>query len=183
MYTVQKWEFNWIPVEHLEVKAFIMGFSPIETKAQGTSGRTGYFFAGYGYFPHPNVTGLVYKDPNVRKFNFYWKQILIQLLHCCVLHVLSITMPFSLLKSESCTAPYSNFQFTVTLFKSSFFSISTLSYSLRKDQWPFPTAALPLYDLNNSQLYCHLKGENLCFIICNKKKFLQACWNWNQMRI
>ena len=40
-------------------------------KAQGTVDHTGYFFAGYGYFPYPNVTGKVYKDPDIRKFNLY----------------------------------------------------------------------------------------------------------------
>ena len=28
-------------------------------KGQGTSGRAGYFFSGYGYFTHPDVTGMV----------------------------------------------------------------------------------------------------------------------------
>ena len=42
----------------------------IFSMAQGISGRAGYFFAGYGYFPYPNVTGMVYKDPDIRKFNF-----------------------------------------------------------------------------------------------------------------
>ena len=42
-----------------------------KSKAQGTSDHAGYFFAGYGYFPYPNVTGKVYKDPDIRKFNLY----------------------------------------------------------------------------------------------------------------
>ena len=43
----------------------------IVTKAQGTSHHAGYFFAGYGYFPYPNVPGIVYKDPDIRKSNLY----------------------------------------------------------------------------------------------------------------
>ena len=38
-------------------------------KGQGTSDHAGYFFAGYGYFPYPDVTGMVYKHPDIRKFN------------------------------------------------------------------------------------------------------------------
>ena len=37
-------------------------------KAQGTSDHAGYFFIGYGCFPDPYVTGLIYKDPDIRKF-------------------------------------------------------------------------------------------------------------------
>ena len=29
------------------------------TKAQGTSYHAGYFFSGYGYFPNPDVPGMV----------------------------------------------------------------------------------------------------------------------------
>ena len=42
-----------------------------DIKAQGTSYHAGYFLAGYGYFPYPNVTGMVYKDPDIRKFGLY----------------------------------------------------------------------------------------------------------------
>ena len=40
-------------------------------KAQGTSDHAGYFFARYGYFPYPDVTGMVYKDPDIRKFDLF----------------------------------------------------------------------------------------------------------------
>ena len=38
-----------------------------ETKGQGTSGRAGYFLAGYRCFPYPDVPGLFQNDPDVRK--------------------------------------------------------------------------------------------------------------------
>ena len=40
-------------------------------KGQGTSGRAGYYLAGYGCFPYPDVPGLVQKDLNIRKINLY----------------------------------------------------------------------------------------------------------------
>ena len=43
----------------------------ILSKGQGTSGRAGYFLAGYGCFPYPDVPGLVQKDPDIRKFNLH----------------------------------------------------------------------------------------------------------------
>ena len=54
-------------------RVHILCRSLILHKAQGTSDHAGYFFAGYGYFPYPNMTGKVYKHPDIRKFNlFIW---------------------------------------------------------------------------------------------------------------
>ena len=41
----------------------VMYFLLVLCKAQGTSYHAGYFFTGYGYFLYPDVTGMVYENP------------------------------------------------------------------------------------------------------------------------
>ena len=54
---------------HIFFFRFLNAFFSVLIKAQGTSNHAGYFFAGYGCFPDPYVTGMVYKDPDIRKFD------------------------------------------------------------------------------------------------------------------
>ena len=56
-----------ISPHHTTLSAF--HWTTHKIKAQGTSYHAGYFLAGYGYFPYPDVTGKVYKHPDIRKFN------------------------------------------------------------------------------------------------------------------